>query len=202
MSDPEENLDTNAAPPDAEEALPLEVDAGAANAELDKVVAERDKYLDLLQRTQAEFENFKRRTRKEKAEWQDETTAQVLAAALPILDNFERALAVTNATDKHNELRAGLRMVYQQFMDLLKQFNVAALPAAPGMPLDANLHAVVMNEASTQYPCGQITRVIMSGYKINNRILRHSQVAVAAQPETSMDTATQDTPPPDAPTAP
>ncbi|MBZ9688182.1 nucleotide exchange factor GrpE [Clostridium estertheticum] len=135
-----------------------------------EVIAIKDKFL----RTMAEYENFRKRTVKEKEGIYTDACADVLKEVLPVLDNLERALSVEGSGD---DLRTGVEMTVRQFNDAFNKLGVEEL--APEGEFDPNLHNAVMHVEDEQYGANEIVEVYQKGYKRANKVLRHSMVKVA-----------------------
>ena len=134
------------------------------------VIAFKDKLL----RTMAEYENFRKRTAKEKEGIYTDACADVLKEVLPVLDNLERALSVEGCGE---DLRTGVEMTVRQFNDAFNKLGVEEL--APEGEFDPNLHNAVMHVEDEQYGANEIVEVFQKGYKRANKVLRHSMVKVA-----------------------
>ena len=152
--------------------------AGPADAEL-ALQRERDDLQDRLLRTAAEFDNYRKRTEREKREWSDATTAEVLRDVLPILDDLERALAAPPAEDGGDTgLRAGLELIRRQFGEALKRRGVEPIEAI-GQDFDPLWHEAVAHQPADGRRDGEITDELRRGYRIGQRLLRPAQVRVA-----------------------
>jgi molecular chaperone GrpE len=136
----------------------------------DEIVAFKDKFL----RTTAEYENFRKRTVKEKEGIYTDACADVLKEVLPVLDNLERALSVEGSGE---DLRTGVEMTVRQFNDAFNKLGVEEL-AREG-EFDPNLHNAVMHIEDEQYGTNEIVEVFQKGYKRADKVLRHSMVKVA-----------------------
>ena len=139
-----------------------------------KLRSEADGYKDKYLRTAAEYENFRKRTSKEKEVIYTDACADVLKEVLPVLDNLERALSVEGCGE---ELRAGVEMTARLFNDAFNKLGVEEL-ALKG-EFDPNLHNAVMHVEDEQYGPNEIVEVFQKGYKRANKVLRHSMVKVA-----------------------
>lgn len=133
-----------------------------------------------LLRKSADFDNLKRRTEKDKAEYLRFALAEAFADILGVVDNFERALA-HRADATGDEFHAGIDMIARQLADTLKKYGVVEVPAS-GLPFDPNVHeAVVRGETESVAP-GTVLEVFQKGYLLNDRLLRPARVKVAAPP--------------------
>ena len=143
------------------------VEAEAAIAE------EKNKFLRLF----AEFENYKKRTAKERIELFKTASQEVMVAMLPILDDFERAL---NELDENDEQLAGIRLIHNKFNDTLKQQGLSKMEITPKAVFDAEVHeAITQLPASDDFPKGTIVDVVTAGYKLGDLIIRYPKVVVA-----------------------
>jgi len=135
--------------------------------------AEKNKFLRLF----AEFENYKKRTTKERIELFKTASQEVMVALLPILDDFERALS---ELDKADDKLTGIQLIYNKFFDSLKQQGLTKMEIEPKAVFDAELHeAITQLPASDDYPKGSIIDVVASGYKLGDLIIRYPKVVVA-----------------------
>lgn len=130
-----------------------------------------DKYIRLV----AEYDNYRKRTLKEKESIYPEAKSTVTALFLPVLDNLERALAASSESDP---LYEGLKMVMKQFEDSLKNAGVEYIEAV-GAKFDPKLHNAVMHVEDEAYGESEIVEEFQKGYKIGDRIVRYSMVKVA-----------------------
>jgi len=139
-----------------------------------KLRCEVDDFKDKYLRTAAEYENFRKRTIKEKEGIYTDACADVLKEVLPVLDNLERALSVEGCGE---ELRTGVEMTVRLFNDAFNKLGVHEL--SPEGTFDPNLHNAVMHVEDEQYGPNEIVEVFQKGYKRANKVLRHSMVKVA-----------------------
>ncbi len=139
-----------------------------------KLQSELDDFKDKYLRTSAEYENFRKRTVKEKHGIYTDACADVLKEVLPVLDNLERALSVEGTGE---DLRVGVEMTVRQFNDAFTKLGVEELVSEG--EFDPNLHNAVMHVEDEQYGTNEIVEVFQKGYKRANKVLRHSMVKVA-----------------------
>ncbi len=155
-----------------------EADASETAAKPDKKdqkIAElNDKYVRLF----AEFDNFRKRTDSEKAGMFTEGERTVLLKVLPLIDNFERALATIPEEEKGSPMADGLEKVYRAFTDQLKELGVVPIEAV-GQEFDANLHNAVMHIDDEEQPENVIVEEFQKGYMFGDKVLRYSMVKVA-----------------------
>ena len=148
----------------------------SAPSELDVLKAQSAEYLDKMQRTLAEFDNFRKRTATEKASMYDNGVRDAVLALLPAIDNFERALGA--ATDKDDAFVKGVDMIYKHMLGLLDGLGIEAIDAI-GKPFDPNMHAGVAHVEDEQYGENEIIEEMMKGYMHKGKVLRCSMVKVA-----------------------
>ena len=129
------------------------------------------KYLRLM----ADFQNFKRRTEKEKNDIYAFANEKIISELLNVIDNFERALDAGNAEDSFVK---GMELILKQLLDVLEKAGTSEI-AALGEDFDPNFHNAVMMENSSEYESGKVTEVLQKGYILNNRVIRPSMVKVA-----------------------
>ncbi|MDO4203104.1 MAG: nucleotide exchange factor GrpE [Selenomonadaceae bacterium] len=148
-----------------------------AENEVDKLKAELAEKDDRILRQQAEFQNFRRRTQKEKEELGNIIRQDVLKALLPIVDNFERALAA-EASDAEN-LKKGVEMVYGQMMQALKDKGLKVIETE-GQKFDPNFHQAVMRVQNPDLEDDTIAAELQKGYMVGEAVIRPSMVQVVA----------------------
>ena len=129
---------------------------------------------DKLLRTAAEFDNYKKRIARQYEEIINSANDRIIIDLLEIVDNFERALKHDNNNSDLESFRKGIDLISNQFKDLLISYNVTPIEAL-GKPFDPNLHEAFMQVASDKYDEGLVAVEITKGYKMGNRILRHSK---------------------------
>ena len=138
-------------------------------------IAELD---DRVKRQMAEFENFRKRTEKEKAAMFEMGAKSVVEKILPVVDNFERGLAAIPEEDKTSPFAEGMNMIYKQLMTELEGLGVKPIEAV-GKEFDPNFHNAVMQVESEEYEEGIIAQELLKGYMYRDTVVRHSMVAVA-----------------------
>ena len=159
------------------EATEQVVDVAALQQELDKTKAQCDEYLDLAQRKQAEFANYRRRTEGVRQEAFDDGRRDAIDKLLPIIDNLERALGA--AGENEEGLKAGVEMVLRQTKETFAKMGVEEIDPL-GQPFDAELHNAVMQGSEDEGEPGTVCMVLQKGYKLGNRVIRHAMVKVVA----------------------
>lgn len=171
-----ENSNTqNEATPEAVEVLPPESPAPNEESLLGQLQTDLERFRDLALRTQADFENFRKRSTREKEDAIRYANMTLLERMIPILDNFELGLAAARSGSEHSSILMGMDMVYKQLSDFVLQHGVEPIDAQ-GAPFDPNLHEAVAQENSETVPEGHVLRQLRRGYKLKDRLLRPSTV--------------------------
>ncbi len=132
---------------------------------------------DRLVRQMAEFDNFRKRTDKEKSQMFEQGQSNVLEKLLPVVDNFERGLAAVPEEDKDGAFADGMNKIYKQLIKQLEDMGVSPIEAV-GKEFDPNLHNAVMQADSDEYESGIVAQELQKGYMFHDTVLRHSMVAV------------------------
>ena len=133
---------------------------------------------DRVMRQMAEFENFRRRTDKEKQSMFETGAKSVIEKILPVIDNFERGLSTMTDAEKETGFASGMNMIYKQLLTELGNIGVKPIEAL-GQEFDPNLHNAVMQVASEEYESGVVAQELLKGYTYRDGVVRHSMVAVA-----------------------
>lgn len=133
---------------------------------------------DRLKRQMAEFDNFRKRTEKEKSTMYESGARSMIEKILPVLDNFERGLASVPEDMKGNSYAEGIEMIYKQLMKTLEDAGVEAIEAV-GQQFDPNLHNAVMHMDDDSYGENEIIQELQKGYKYRGTVVRFSMVQVA-----------------------
>ncbi|AQU79128.1 nucleotide exchange factor GrpE [Planococcus faecalis] len=135
--------------------------------------AEQNKYLRLL----ADFDNFKRRTQKDKEIANKFRSQSLLADILPVLDNFERALSLTTSSEESASLLKGVEMVQKSLIEAVNREGLAEIKAV-GEPFDPNFHQAVMQEKDESAEAGIVLQELQKGYMLKDRVIRPAMVKV------------------------
>jgi len=135
-------------------------------------------YLDRYQRTLAEFDNFRKRTSREKASMYDDGVRDSVLKLIPVIDNFERAVNAVSEEEKESSLYKGIEMVLKQFMEILKSLDVSEIEAQ-GKTFDPNLHNAVMHIEDENFGENEVSAVMQKGYICKDKVIRPSMVQVA-----------------------
>lgn len=127
----------------------------------------------------AEFDNFRKRTIKEKADIIRNATERAMKDLLPVVDDFERGLIAMAETTDAEAVKEGMELIYNKFIKYLDQNGVKAIDST-GADFDTELHeAIAMIPATDESQKGKVIDTVMKGYTINDKVIRHSKVAVA-----------------------
>lgn len=132
---------------------------------------------DRVKRQMAEFENFRRRTEKEKAAMFETGAKSVIEKILPVVDNFERGLASIPEGEQDGAVAQGMQMIYKQLMTELENLDVKPIPAV-GEEFNPEFHNAVMQVESEEFESGVVAQELQKGYTYREGVVRHSMVAV------------------------
>jgi molecular chaperone GrpE len=174
-----------AAPDDAseetsgQEQMPSQ-ESPATPVSLEKMKAERDALLDRFARSQAEFENTRKRLAKEQDEFKDRALVEAMNSLLPILDSFDWALATPHQNVE--EFRSGINLIRKQLQNALGKLGLRPIPAK-GEPFDPRLHEAVEVVNTTAAQDNHVLEDLRRGYKLKDHLLRPAMVLVARNPE-------------------
>ena len=150
-------------------------------AERDRLAAEKAGLLDQFLRLRAEFENFRKRIERERFEFRQHASAEVIRQLLPVVDGLERALA-SAGTDAGEEFHAGVELIARQLHETLQRCGLEPLETV-GQKFDPHLHQAVETVETTEHEDHTILEEWQRGYKFRNRLLRPAMVKVAVRPE-------------------
>lgn len=157
---------------DEEDAVAEYNDTAAEYSALEDALNEaNDKYVRLF----AEYDNYRKRTAKEKTETYSNATAKCIEELLPVIDSFERSLEV-ECTDEN--FKNGMSMIFGQLKNFLEKMNVTAIDAL-GAEFDPNIHNAISQQDGTDYASNHVCAVFQKGYKIGDKLIRPAMVAVA-----------------------
>lgn len=147
----------------------------AADSEAEKVAKELAAVKDQLLRTMAEYDNFRKRSAREKDALRAEIITNVMSRFLPVLDNLERALQ-TECTDAN--YKKGVEMINDSFLETLKGLGVEEIQS-DGAPFDPNFHQAVQRVDNSELESGMVAQTFAKGYKIGDKVIRFAMVSVA-----------------------
>ena len=171
-----EDVDTSATDNATSDNMADQAEAEAdtvAEKSAEELIDWKDQYI----RLQAEFDNYRKRTIREKMDLIQSGGSDILKAILPILDDMQRATAASEKSDDINALREGERLVVQKFIDTLRQKKVVEIEALYS-PFDENLHEAVARFAAGEEKKGKVIDVIERGYMLGDKVLRFAKVVV------------------------
>ena len=175
----EETAETTAGTTEGEAPGDCEATETAEETVKDKTQEKIDELEDKVKRQLAEFENFRKRTEKEKATMFEAGAKSVIEKILPVIDNFERGLATTKEEDKTNPHVEGMNMIYKQLMTELDKLEVKPIEAV-GKEFNPDFHNAIMQVESDEYESGIIAQELLKGYTYRDSVIRHSMVAVVS----------------------
>ena len=155
-----------------------EPDASTLTADRDQLVADKADLQDRLLRAQAEFQNLRKRTEREKLESYEYAAMEAVRALLPVLDDFERAMKSPSA-DK--EYSAGIELIYNRFYEALKKLGLTPIESE-GKPFDPQIHHAVDMVETDAAPDHTVLEEFQRGYNFKGRLLRPAMVKVAVEP--------------------
>lgn len=169
-------------------------EAGSNNAatealtkEVESLKAQLEERNSQMMRIAADFDNFRKRTQKEKEDLELQVKCSTVMELLPVVDNFERARSqIKPQGDEAMAIHKSYQGVYKDFVDRLKRIGVAPM-RAEGKEFDPNLHEAVMRQATDEFSEGTVMEELVRGYLLGERVLRHAMVKVAAAPEPSSE---------------
>src|SRR5438309_6232109 len=143
--------------------------------------ADLDRFRDLALRSQADFENYKKRCAREKEDAIKYANASLLERLVAIVDNFKLGLEAAREESEQSPIYSGMTLVLKQLNDFLADNGLQAIEAE-GKKFDPNLHEAIAHEPSEQFPEGTVIRQTRRGYRFKDRLLRHSSVVVSSGP--------------------
>ncbi len=158
----------------------LAADSAATDAEVAKLASDLNELRQTLMRRQADFDNYRKRIEKERAEDSKRATARVIEGLIPIVDGFEHALAAHREAEYEN-YRKGFELIYKQLVDNLTRLGVERIDPL-GKPFDPHLHQAMDRAETTAHEDGTILQVFQPGYIFHGRVLRPAMVRVAVLP--------------------
>jgi molecular chaperone GrpE len=146
--------------------------------ELAELQAERDALFERLARTTADFKNAQKRMATESDQRLQYANGELIKRLLPVIDHFERALAVDPDKTDLASLLKGMQIVHDDWLKVLREQNVQEIAPEPGEPFDPSLHEAVMQQEAT-YPVPTVVQLLQKGYALHGRTLRPAKVAVS-----------------------
>ncbi|MCR5574684.1 MAG: nucleotide exchange factor GrpE [Bacteroidaceae bacterium] len=177
MEEPSNEAAEEAAP-DAEQQEPEQTPEEKLQAQVDSLTQELDDFKDKYLRLSAEFDNYRKRTLKEKAELILNGGEKTITTILPVIDDFERAMATMQKATDVDAVKEGVALIYNKFMQILGQNGVKTIETKEKV-LDTDFHdAIAMIDAPTPELKGKILDCVETGYMLNDKVIRHAKVVV------------------------
>jgi molecular chaperone GrpE len=176
-----ENTSKKPASPSQASAASSQTDQSDADDPMGGLQADLDRFRDLALRSQADFENYKKRSAREKDDAIKYANSSLLERLLPIVDNFELGLAAARDEGEASPVFSGMSLVLKQLNDFLVDNGLQPIDAV-GQKFDPNLHEAIAHEPSEQAPEGSIIRQTRRGYRYKDRLLRPTSVVVSKGP--------------------
>jgi molecular chaperone GrpE len=167
--------------PDAAETAPVDESVETLRTERDARAREAAESQDRYLRTLAEFDNFRRRTNREREDWRRQAQEALLREILPALDNFDRALAAPPARGGDPSFRTGVELIHREFLAALERLGVKPFVAV-GQPFDPMRHEAVGRAERVDVDDQTVVAEPLRGYLFQDRVLRPAQVVVAVHP--------------------
>ncbi len=189
-----EPLETEQQTPNPEESAnteQLQSEIQALQQKLEQETQQREAVTSQAKRLAADFENFRRRSETQKEEIKQNEKRETLSKILEIVDNFERARSqIKPATEGEKNIHKSYQGVYKQLVEALKNLGVSKM-RPEGEPFDPYYHEAMLREPSSEYAEGTVIEQLRSGYMLEDSVLRHAMVKVAAAPEPTSEENTQ-----------
>lgn len=153
---------------------------GALQGEVQALKTQLEDRTGQYMRIAADFDNYRKRTQREKEEFEQQVKCSTIIEMLPVVDNFERARSqIKPQTEQETTIHKSYQSVYKQLVDCLKRVGVAPM-RTQGLEFDPTLHEAVMRQATDEYAEGIVMEELQRGYLVGDRVLRHALVKVAA----------------------
>jgi molecular chaperone GrpE len=177
--------------PDIQKQAPLEGEPGdkspkdtapqTPEEKIEKAEAEAKEAYDRFLRASAELENYKKRTRKEMADFRKYANASLVKELLGVVDNLERAIESSNGSNEEGQLSEGLDLTLKELLKIFKEFHACPIEAL-GKPFDPCYHQAMMQQETTDQPENVVLNELQKGYMIHDRLLRPAMVVVSKSP--------------------
>jgi len=173
------NDDDDMMDPNTSEAAGVESSDELSGGELRKLREERDSLFERLARATADYRNSQRRLEQDKEQAVQYANGSLIKSLLPVIDNFERALAVDPAKSDAATILKGMQIIHDQWMDVLKAQEVEEIAPKTGTPFDPTRHEALMQQPSDKYADPTVMQLLQKGYMLHGRTLRPAGVAVS-----------------------
>ena len=156
----------------------VETAANEEDSRIQELQRQADDNYQRFLRAQADFDNFRRRTLKEKEELSKYASAKLIGELLPVVDNFQRALKAGGEATDDGALSKGIEMIYRQLSQVLENEGLKAMEPV-GQPFDPEVHQAIMQVESEEYGEGIVVEVVQTGYMLKDKVLRPAMVKVS-----------------------
>lgn len=167
--------------PEPAQTAHADLEAAAQAGTLDLLQADLERFRDLALRSQADFENYRKRSIREREEAVKFANFSLVEKLIPVLDSFDLGLLAAKSNEAAASIVSGMEMVRRQLEDVLHQFGVEGMDAS-GHPFDPNFHEAVAQEPSAEVPEGHVVRQLRKGYRLKERLVRAALVVVSGGP--------------------
>ena len=147
---------------------------------LEKAERERDEYKEMVLRKSAEFENFRRRTQKEKQDLIEYANEHLIIKMLPVVDDLHTALEAAQKSQDTESFLKGVEMIYAKAIKIFEDAGVVPIATAPGEPFNVEMHEALAHMPSNDAPEGHILQEIQKGYRLREKVIRHTKVVTSA----------------------
>ncbi|WP_159883792.1 nucleotide exchange factor GrpE [Paenibacillus puerhi] len=169
--------------PENEQAEPVQADSSkpedAVEGQLEEAKKQAEEHYQRLLRTQADFDNFRRRTQKEREDLAKYASLKVIEQLLPVVDNFERALSASKENNDYDALAKGIDMIFRQLEQVLAAEGLKPMEAV-GTPFNPEFHQAVMQVDSEEHEEGIVVEEVQKGYLLKDKVLRPAMVKVSS----------------------
>ena len=181
---PPEELTTRQVQPHICPPLPLEEHLEALKAEVEELAREKSQFREMLQRSQADFINYKRRAEEERDEQQKYSSARLILKLLPVVDDLNLALTHAPKAEAETSWLEGIKLIHRKLYSFLESENVTKIEVE-GREFDPSEHEAMAYQESCDHQEGQILMVARDGYKLHGRVIRPALVTLARKPGTA-----------------
>jgi len=154
------------------------VEETAEDARISELRRQADEHQNRYLRAQADFDNFRRRTQKEKEELAQYASMKLITQLLPVMDNFERALQTGAEATEVDSFAKGVDMIYRQLFQVLEAEGLKAMDVV-GQPFDPELHQAIMRVESDEHEEGTVIEAVQTGYLLKDKVIRPAMVKVS-----------------------
>jgi len=184
--DPGQEEDTSGSDQAAKSAETADSAGKSVTEELEELRKEKERVYDLYLRKQAEFDNYKKRLERDKAESIRYANESLICELLPVIDNFELAITAAEEKDQNHSHYQGVKLILKQLKDVLAKHELADIPAV-GEPFDPAHHEAIMQVSSEQHPPNTVVQQQRKGYKLKGKLIRPAMVVVSKKIETAAE---------------